>query len=157
MEQLFIRGLWTHFTTKIHKMTNFHNIEHHIRLWQHGVHLRSQLGMTPLAITFYGWWEIWKIRCRIKYDEDVYNANMLLRKVYHQVQELNLIFCPKRAPSTFETICLEKLEIPVQQVKVKRGKWLCWEKPVNYNFKLNMDGFFKGLLSAGGGVIQDRQ
>lgn len=63
----------------------------------------------------------------------------------------------KRAPTTFERIHLESLNIPVAQVLGKKGTWLRWNKPEHQQFKLNTDGSCKGGVSAGGGIVRNRQ
>lgn len=69
--------------------------------------------------------------------------------MYNQVHELNTLLVPKRAPSSFEKICLERLEVTVENERVGMGKWLSWKRPEIQWYKLNGDGARKGHLSVG--------
>lgn len=151
------RIVWEHFAIKLQKSIHFRSIDHLCRLWLYGSHRRSQLGRSILAIIFFGLWETWKTRCRMKYDEESFNANLLLRRVYTQVYDLNIIHDPKRMPSIFETVNLENIGIPVRTVQLRKGKWIGWMKPQAPVFKLNVDGSRKGIHSAGGGVVRDHR
>lgn len=111
---------------------------------------------TILAILFCGAWEIWKTRCRLKYDGELYNGTTILRRVYNLVHDITIMHKPKQQASTFDKICLEGLALPVRSITVQRGKWVWWNKPQNHEYKLNMDGSKKGVLSAGGGVVRNR-
>lgn len=117
-----------------------HSIDQLFKTWLRGVSRRSQLGRTVLAILVYGMWEIWKVRCRMKYEEAYFDGNQLLRRIYEHVYDINRIHRPKREPTTIERIYLEGMNIPIYQVPAKRGKWLCWKKPDRHEFKLNVDG-----------------
>lgn len=98
-----------------------------------------------------------KTRCRMKYDGDQYNDHVLLRRVYNLVHDITLLYGPNRKASTFDKICLQGLAMPIRSIPVKKGKWLWWSKPQEHEYKLNVDGSKKGTLSAGGGVVRNRQ
>lgn len=70
--------------------------------------------------------------------------------------DINCCYPPKREPTTYERICLEKLNIAVQTVAGRKGRWLSWSKPEHHELKLNVDGSCKGHMSAGGGLVRDR-
>lgn len=91
-------------------------------------------------------WEIWKIRCKIKFGEERFDTTQLVRKVYTHLQDINRIHQPKRKTTTIEKICLEYLDLEVRGVVEKKGKWLSWKKPEQDMFKLNVDGACKGTL-----------
>lgn len=101
---------------------------------------------TILAILFCGAWEIWKTRCRLKYDGELYNGTTILRRVYNLVHDITIMHKPKRQASTFDKICLEGLALPVRSITVQREKWFWWNKPQNHEYKLNVDGS-KGLAT----------
>lgn len=151
------RILWNHFEVKLQKRLHAQTINQLLRLWLHDAHQRSQLGVSILAVIFYGIWEMWKVRCKMKYEGDNFNANFLLRKVYTQAHDAILLHTPKRVASTFEKISLERMGFPIHQVRVKKGRWARLDKPEINAFKLNIDGSRKGQFSAGGGVIRDHQ
>lgn len=151
------RFTWDHFAHKIQVCQRAQSIGHMYRIWVNGVNRRSQMGRTTLAILLYGMWEIWKIRCRIKYDEASFDRNQLLRRIYDYVYDINRVHAPKRTATTIEKIHLEGFNIPVQGIVLKKGKWLCWNKPERLEFKLNVDGSCKDRTSAGGGLVRNRQ
>lgn len=51
-------SIWDHFAHKLHKSSHVQSIAHLHKLWLHGVSRRTQMGMTIVAIFFYGMWEI---------------------------------------------------------------------------------------------------
>lgn len=97
------------------------------------------------------------MRCRIKYDEESIDETKLLRRIYNHLYEMNRIDHPKRPPTTIERIHLERLNIPVTRINGRKGMWLRWNKPEHQQFKLNTDGSRKGGVSAGGGIVRNRQ
>lgn len=133
------------------------SIQQMYKTWLHGSSRRSQFGISILTILFYGMWEIWKIRCNIKFGDERFNSTQLVRMVYTHLQDINRIHQPKRKPTTFEKICLQYLELEVRDVVEKKGKWFCWNKPEQHMFKLNVDGAYKGHAAAGSGVVRDRR
>lgn len=94
------RVVWDHFATKLNKCYMVQSIEQLFRTWLHGCNRRSQLGMTTLAIILYGMWEIWKIRCRMKFEEERFYAHVLLRRVYNHLYGINRTNSPKCMPTT---------------------------------------------------------
>lgn len=64
------RVIWEHFAAKLNKRLRVQSITHMYRVWLHGCNSRSQLGITILALILYGMWEIWKVRCRMKFEEE---------------------------------------------------------------------------------------
>lgn len=94
----------------------------------------------------------------MKYDEEhEFNSHILLRQVYTQIHDINILHELKRIHSTFDKICLDGLAIPIREVSGKKGRWLAWIKPDQHRFKLNVDGSRKGHLGAGRGVIRNRR
>lgn len=43
--------------------------------------MRAQMGYTTLGIIFFGLWEIWKHRCRLKFDGGGLEPNMVIHNV----------------------------------------------------------------------------
>lgn len=115
------------------------------------------MGMTIMETLFYGMWEIWKIRCTLKYDEGRFSAQALLRKVYTHVYDCTRFMQPKREPSNFQKICLEEVKCPILEVKIKRGTWVKWMPPDPREFKLKVDGSWKRGASGGGGLVRDHR
>lgn len=107
-----------------------------------------------LGCLFYGFWEIWKARCRIKFDEATPNIHSLIKRIYTHVYELSLQVTPKRVASTWESTILESKNIPVRLTKVKRGRWLLWSKPTMGMVKMNTDDSCKGLRGSDGGILR---
>lgn len=93
----------------------------------------------------------------MKYDGEHYNGGLVLRRVYNLVHDITFIHTPKLKATTFDKICLEGLTMPVRSIPIKKGKWLWWSKPQTSEYKLNVDGSVKGVFSAGGGVVRNRQ
>lgn len=118
------RGLWDHFASKLSKNNRFRTITQLSEVWLHGVNRRSQLGMITLAILLYGMWEIWKIRCKMKFEGEGFDAHILLRRMYTHIYDISFQFQPKREPSTMDSISLEGLNCAVRKVGVKKGRWL---------------------------------
>ncbi|KAL3648874.1 hypothetical protein CASFOL_005277 [Castilleja foliolosa] len=74
VQHLFLKSemaatLWDHFGKLIRKPTNFNSVWHLLKFWSHGSSRRSQMGILILGVIFYGCWNIWKERCRLRYDE----------------------------------------------------------------------------------------
>lgn len=91
----------------------------------------------------------------MKFEEDRFDANRLLKRIYNQVHEINRILVPKRLPSTFERICIEQLDLTVKTRGVKKGTWIAWKKPETLGLELNVDGTRKGNTSAGERVVRN--
>lgn len=83
------RSMWDHFAAKVNKFNRPRSIMQLREVWLHGVNRRSQLGMISLAILIYGMWEIWKTRCRMKFDEERFDPSRLLQRVYIHIQDLS--------------------------------------------------------------------
>lgn len=113
------------------------------------------MGMTILAILFYGMWEIWKQRCRMKFEGDRLDVNNILRRVYNHVYDCTRANQPKRDPTTLDKICLEDLRCEVRVARKKIGRWLCWNRPDVNELKLNVDGAYKNGTGGGGGLLRD--
>lgn len=92
----------------------------------------------------------------MKFEGEGFDAHTLLKRMYTHIHGVSFQIQPKREPSLMDSISLEGLNCAVRKVGVKKGRWLCWNKPVLHAFKLNVDGAFKGGVSAGGGILQDR-
>lgn len=99
------KNLWSHFAHKLHKKMNFRSF-HHLSLVAARWASASSTRNTILAILFCGAWEIWKTRCRLKYDGELYNGTTILRRVYNLVHDITIMHKPKRQASTFDKICL---------------------------------------------------
>lgn len=84
------KEVWSHFATKIHKPTRLHSIPQLVMGWLYGVSHRSQLGYSTIAIIFYGLWEIWKERCRIKFEDVHPSIERALRAIYDHIYSVNL-------------------------------------------------------------------
>lgn len=93
----------------------------------------------------------------MKFEEDHFDAHNLLRRVYTHLYDVNRINTQKRNPTTFDRICLERLNIEVRGVDIKKGRWVQWNKPDEHDLKLNIDGACTGHTAAGGGLVRDKQ
>lgn len=65
----------------------------------------------------------------MKFDKELFNSSTILRKIYTQLYDVNLVHHPKHAPFTFDKICLEGLNILIREVRIRKGKWVAWTKP----------------------------
>lgn len=117
-------AIWNHFSLILQLPYQASSIRHFISVWLVNSSRRSQLGITILGYLFCGCWEIWKERCRIKFEESTPNIQLLLKRIYGQLYELNARVIPKRSPSTWESTTLDIMRIPVRRSATKRGKWL---------------------------------
>lgn len=138
------RSVWQHFSRHLQLPFYITSIQHLISIWLARTNRRSQLGEMILGCLFYGFWEIWKALCRIKFDEATPNIHSLIKRIYTHVYELSLQVTPKRVVSTWESTILESKNIPVRCTKVKRGRWLLWSKPTMGMVKMNTDNSCKG-------------
>lgn len=120
------RTLWDQFATKLNKANQVRSIAHLREVWLHEVNRRSQVGLITIAIVFYGIWEIWKIRCRMKFEEERVDLNQLMRRMYNHIHDIFRIHRPIREPTTMDKIFLEGLNCNVRRVGVKKGRWLAW-------------------------------
>lgn len=60
-------------------------------------------------------------------------------------------------PRELQPLSKEYTSDTPSQVLGKKGTWLRWNKPEHQQFKLNTDGSCKGGVSAGGGIVRNRQ
>lgn len=149
------QSLWGQFASKLHKISRVQSIGHLRQVWLHGVNRRSQMGMITLAIILYGMWEIWKVRCRMKYEDERVDNNQLLIRVYQHIHDISRVNHPKREATTLDRIVLDVLNCPVRSPRVKRGRWLRWLKQRVQQIKLNVDGTYRNGASGGGGIVRD--
>lgn len=149
------KKVWRHFSAILHRQVPNQPVLQFLTCWLNGVSRRSQLGYSILAISFYGLWEIWKERCAIKYDCTRKSTQGLLHAIYEHIHNVNLLHIPKRKPTNWEVIILERLGIQVKDIAVKKGKWIAWSKPEAGLLKVNTDGSKREEKTTGGGVCRE--
>ncbi|KAG2724482.1 hypothetical protein I3760_01G019600 [Carya illinoinensis] len=111
-----------------------------VLMWFRHASTKSQvgniLGLIPSIII----WKLWQCRCKAQMEgktiskEEIWRSICVwLRKVQNSLTKVTKIgFADEER--------LRDLNIPVLPIKKVQAKLVCWEKPKNGRFKLNIDG-----------------
>lgn len=105
LHHLFIQSelakeTWSHFKACTRFQFTGSTIQSLVFTWFGSSSMRSQLGVMILGSIFYGFWDIWKERCRIRYEDGARNQPQLIHKIFAHIYALNLKVAPKRAATT---------------------------------------------------------
>lgn len=144
-----------YFAAKVHKQAMVHSLQHLFTSWMNGISMRSQMGYTTLGILFYGLWEIWKHRCKLKFEGGAMDPRVVIHATTRHLHDMNIICTPKRRPTRWEEICLARINIPITACLVNRGTWVSWTRPSPGFVKLNTNGSRRGNGATGGGIVRD--
>lgn len=91
-----------------------------IQVFMHGVSYRSQLGFMTFSIVFCGLYEVWKSRCKIRFEDERVTSAAIIQRIYHHVRDINRIVEPIRKPNTRERTLLGLLHLPVKEIPFRR-------------------------------------
>lgn len=160
IEHLFIKSdlacaVRKHFAGLLHRQNHVRSVEHWLHAWSNGVNIRSQMGYTITGAIFYSLWELWKHRCKLKFEGGTANPNAIINATLSHVRFMNGFMIPKRRETQFEKTMLQNLCITVRNVGFRRGKWVCWTRPDESTLKLNIDGSKRGNDTTAGGVCRN--
>lgn len=85
------------------------------------------------------------------------NARTICILVFRRVQQINLIFAPRRCSTLVQENTLAIMGINRSQIRSKPDIWCKWERPPPGWFKLNSDGLAIHGIITGGGVMLDQE
>lgn len=124
LNHLFIQSdlakeVWGHLMSYTHVVFTGSTIQNLIYTWLASSSRRSQVGITIIGFIFYGFREIWKERCRIRFEDGTRNSRQLIHKICAQLYVMNLTVVPKRAATTWERTILDFMRMPVRSVAKK--------------------------------------
>ncbi|KAL3635943.1 hypothetical protein CASFOL_020490 [Castilleja foliolosa] len=148
------KEIWSHFGNIVGKPHFASNVDTLLKTWIHGNNIKSQGQITTLQIFASSIWEIWKSRCKARYEDIPMNSCSIIKKVEKNVQWLNLIANPKGESTKWEKKFLNRLRIPLKKVEERRGKWVRWNKPGPGKIKINVDGSYLNDEGTVGGIIR---
>ncbi|KAL3655749.1 hypothetical protein CASFOL_000145 [Castilleja foliolosa] len=151
----FAKQIWHHFGGIFGITSVAHSLPQLFHIWTKNISLRSQLGYTTLGTMMYSLWGIWKERCRARFEDIDMNIQRVIKFINSNIQDINLITYPKRQIDSWGKNELDRLNIQVKSLVVKRGSWLQWEKPPPGSYKLSTDGAIKNGIATIGGIIRD--
>lgn len=143
------------FAPKLHKCVTVNSVHHLLHSWLHGFSLRAQCGYTTLGIIFFGLWEIWKHRCRLKFEGESFDSSTVICANLHHIQERNALYNPKRNRTVWESNILDTLGIQTKEVHRRKGRWVAWQRPPFTHLNLNIDASVKNQVARVGGVVRD--
>ncbi|KAL3631229.1 hypothetical protein CASFOL_024213 [Castilleja foliolosa] len=149
------KDIWFHFGTivgKPHFANNFHTL---LQTRIQGNNIKSQGQITILHIFAATVWEIWKSRCKARFEDIPMNNISIIKKVERNVQCLNYLAKPKGESTKWERNFLNRLRIPLKRVEERRGKWVHWIKPSLGKLKINVDGAYLNNEGTVGGIIKN--
>lgn len=96
-------GVRTFFATRLHKQVHVQSIYHLITAWLTGTSLRSQVDYTIIGIIFFDLWELWKHRCKLKFEGGVLDPQTVIHATLRHIQSLN-DYCVCRAVYSFRCV-----------------------------------------------------
>lgn len=85
-------SVWQYFAQIFGKPFHFHSMSHLFHTWMNGWSFRSQTGRCALAVMFNVLWEIWKSRCKARFEEATMNSVPIIRVVLkqgHPIRKIN--------------------------------------------------------------------
>lgn len=141
----------------VKKQAQVHSIRNLLQVWMQGTSYRSQFGYTMLGIISFSLWEIWKQRCKLRFEGSTRESRAVICATLHHLREANMVSQPKRIPTRMDRILLETLGVQIQEPVFRRGRWVAWIKPGSNVYKLNTDGPRKGNAATRGGVLRDSE
>lgn len=139
--------VWKDFAQIFGKPFQYQSMTQLFNVWMNGWSLRSQAGKCALQVMCYIVWEIWKSRCKARFENIQMNTRHIIALVIKQVHAIQITQTPKRRPTSWEKIILDHLRIPIKAIIQKRGQWVAWSKPLGAGFKLNTDASIKESLN----------
>lgn len=80
-----------HFAAIVHKQTDIHSIEHFLSSCLHGFSSRLQCGYNVRGLIDFGLWEIWKHRCKLKFEGGTMEPQVVIRITTHHLQVANTV------------------------------------------------------------------
>ncbi|MQL84753.1 hypothetical protein Taro_017264 [Colocasia esculenta] len=161
MNHLFVhsdlaKGLWLWVSPVLHAGHGIHmNIS--LRLWDiiKSCSLTNPHDFITIYCSMLIVWEVWKIRCKMKFEQVKYSSNLLRQNIHALVTIAieNMVFNDAGTPQQMEAIV--ELGFFVQPI-VKLGKLVRWFPPLQ-GLALNIDGASKGNPSpcGGGGLVRN--
>lgn len=76
------RKVWEHFAQILGKPNHVHTVQQLVRTWLHNVKVKSVMATSVQIIIFGGMWEIWKSRCRHRFENVEINYQNILNRIY---------------------------------------------------------------------------
>lgn len=147
--------LWNRFAGHCCKVGSYTSLSHLWATWGEGVFLRNQAGVCCLGVLVFTCWELWKARSRAFFENVPMRVAEIFRAICRDLLDMFSIYKPKSKANLVGCLGLQQLLIPVQQPRVRMGKWLKWVPPIRFPFKLNTDGSIIDGVCTGGGIIRD--
>ncbi|KAL3635459.1 hypothetical protein CASFOL_020006 [Castilleja foliolosa] len=116
----------------------FGDMVHHFKVWLSDVKIHSQLGMVMVGLYGFICWEIWKVRCKSKFEGDPIKPAGVIAKIKAQIKTFNCTLQPQTESTKWDLIILQKLCLRHIPVMRPRGKWVSWTKPPADKLKMNI-------------------
>lgn len=78
----------------------------------HGLSRRSQIGCVTIGVVFYSLWELWKHRCKLKFEGGTTsNPHAVIHATLSHARNMNNMASPKRRPTHWERSVSENLAV----------------------------------------------
>ncbi|KAF6143066.1 hypothetical protein GIB67_041134 [Kingdonia uniflora] len=160
-DHLFVRGelathIWSHFSRFCGvKMVANQTYWARQGTWFKAANKSTQMGVARGILPGLICWEIWKARCKFRYEETEIRHDLLIREITSCVQDCLKNVTLNVDKNFSDTISIQLLQLHTITVLVRKTIVVRWCKPPVGFFKLNTNGSIADNLCGAGGIVRN--
>lgn len=121
--------VWCNFAKLLYKLVIARNIQQLFKSWLQWHRQKSHMAYVVQIILFTGCWELWKSRCRKKFEEIDMDAQKIISRIYSHLTEIGRLIPQVERLTHWERTVSTIMAIQIRATPTRRGKWLAWAKP----------------------------
>ncbi|KAF6135451.1 hypothetical protein GIB67_015304 [Kingdonia uniflora] len=125
-------------------------------VWFSHANMASQMGIINGMVPSLICWEIWKSRCKARYEDKAMAAGQIIQNVGSWLQCLMPYIKCTKSYSFTDSIALQALRVAKKNMKFRPLRVVRWMTPLLNTFTLNTDGSSRdsnGLCGGGGFLV----